>query len=243
MFDQLAPSQEQTPRRLPVLERRNTYTPQQDPRGTQRYDVIAPCGRTPSSPEGPRRQEQPPHEAGGFGRPCSSPEETAWRQGEPPVLFSRLPTAPAWFPSPQEEVQVMQQSAREAWTQLGRRFRRAHPNAPAARTSRTTRKPSLLDREAALPPYGCPGPGTAVQRSKRAHSRRSSAPDAPSHVPSGPFDHSGNHKAARTREPPRRSSVASGARSDHTVPSRATGVWRSAASPECERRSRAPGTW
>ena len=194
MFDQLAPSQEQTPKRLPVLERRNAYTPQQDPLVTQRYDAVAPCGRTSSSPERPQRQEEPPvttpHEAGGFGRACSSPVETAWRrQGEPPVFFSRLPTVPAWFPSPQEEVKVMQQSAREAWIQLGRRFRAAHPNAPAARTSRPKRKPS----------------------------RRSSVQDAPSHVPS------------RTREPARRSSVASGT--------------RSAASPERERRGRAPGTW
>ena len=187
MFDPLAPSQEPTPRRLPVLQRRNEYTPQQE-----RYDAVAPCGRTSSSPEGPRRQEAPPvatpHEAGGFGRACSSPDETAFRRrGEPPALFSRLPTAPAWFPSPHEEVSVMQQSAREAWIQLGRRFRVAHPDAGA---SRTARKPA----------------------------RRRSAPDAPSKA-------LGGIHPSRAREPAKRSSAASGA------------------SPERERRSRAPGTW
>jgi len=154
MFDQLAPSQEQKPRRFPVpaLERRNTT---QEPRAaqcslvparagltslpTQRYDAVAPCGRTCSSPEEPRRQGEPsvnaqgtptrqgeppgssysrlidlPHEATGFGRASSNPEEPVWRrQDKPPVLFSRLPTAPASFPSPQEEVK----REREFWSE------------------------------------------------------------------------------------------------------------------------------
>ncbi|KAJ1495438.1 hypothetical protein T484DRAFT_1762140 [Baffinella frigidus] len=138
MFDQLAPSQEQQARRFPSLERRNAYTPQ-EPRGKQRYNAVAPLSRTSSSPEEPRRQGDAPlaapspHEAAGFGRASSNPEEPVWRrQAEAPVFFSHLPTAPVWFPSPQEEVKVMQQSSRQAWTSLGRRFRAAHSTSPAA---------------------------------------------------------------------------------------------------------------
>ena len=138
MFDQLTPSQEQKVRRFPALERRNTNEPPQKPRSTQRYDAVAPCGRTCSSPEEPRRQGEPPvappHEATGFGRASSNPEEPVWRRHDkPPVLFSRLPTAPASFPSLQEEVKVMQQTSREAWTQLGVRFYTAHSQPPCLR--------------------------------------------------------------------------------------------------------------
>ena len=134
MFDQLAPSQEQKPRRFPKLERRNAYTPQ-DPRTTQQYDAVAPS--TSSSPKEPQRQEEPPapspQENGGFARTSSNPEVPVWqRQEEPPDLFGRLSSSPAWFPSPNEPVKVMQQSSREAWKIFGRRFSDAHSVSPVA---------------------------------------------------------------------------------------------------------------
>ena len=169
MFDQLGTSEDKVrrfpssaptnpPTQLPCTLHYPSAQPKERP-CTLRYDATA-----------------PPHRASGFGRTSSTPEG---RHGEPPVLFSRLSSAPAWFPSPHEEVKVMQQSSREAWTIFGSRFHAAH----ASRNSHT-----------------------------RELARRSSAPDAPSRVPS------------RAREPSRRSSVAS-------HPPAASGA-RTAASPD-----------
>jgi len=170
MFDQLGASTEDKARRFPSSA---PTDPPAQPEELPRYDAIA-----------------PPHRASGFGRTTSTPEG---RQGEPPVLFSRLSSAPAWFPSPHEEVKVMQQSSREAWTIFGRRFHAAHAPSPASRK-----------------PVRAPHASQFARHTAHELARRSSAPDAPSRVPS------------RARETSRRSSVASGARTaaspDHQLP-------------------------
>jgi hypothetical protein len=106
MFDQLVTSTEDKARRFPSSSPTNMSSQPKKLPCTLQYDDITPT-----------------HRASGFDRTSSSPEG---RRREPPALFSRLSSAPAWFPSPHEEVKVMQQSSREAWKIFGRRFHAAH---------------------------------------------------------------------------------------------------------------------
>lgn len=136
MFDQLIASAEKA-RRLPSRSPTNERTPHQEPRSTQRYDAFA-----------------PPHRASGFGRSASSPEYQ--RRADPPVLVIRHPTAPASFPSPQEEVKMAQQTSKEAWNILGRRFHATRTASPTARTSRVTTEPALRSSAPDFPSYLTP---------------------------------------------------------------------------------------
>ncbi|KAJ1486718.1 hypothetical protein T484DRAFT_1745424 [Baffinella frigidus] len=51
---------------------------------------------------------------------------TQQNDNEYTVLFIKHPTAPVWSPSPLEEVKVMQNTSRQSWNILKRRFQDAH---------------------------------------------------------------------------------------------------------------------
>jgi len=115
--------------------------------------------------------------------PVSAP---VWgRDGELPILFSKLPTSPVfptspvWSPSQHEEVVVMQQSQREAWKYLGRRFKAAHdedatsPHHASARAAVGRRSSMSHPCTSGAPPP--PAQGTPTQ--SRAQDRRASLPD------------------------------------------------------------------
>ncbi|KAJ1490099.1 hypothetical protein T484DRAFT_1935672, partial [Baffinella frigidus] len=158
--DQLDVSQEPKARRLPLLAATTPPAPWKEPERTQLYDTVLP-GR-----------------AAGIDRAVSNPEELVGRHnGEGAVLFTRLPTAPAWSPSLHEEVSVMQHSQRDAWNCLGGRFSRAHSSASSQASSTS---PNHANARAAQPgrrksvEYGChSGDSPPCER----QSRRGSLPD------------------------------------------------------------------
>jgi len=107
-------------------------------------------------------------------RVLSTPAEPVWgRDGD---LFIKLPTSPvfptspAWSPTQHEDVVVMQQSQREAWKSLGRRFDAAHDEdatSPHHANARGRRSSMSLPRTSSDPL-----PAT------RAQGRRASLPEA-----------------------------------------------------------------
>jgi len=151
-FDQIDALQEHKARRFPSLAPTNTQTPRKEAGMPQRDELLRAVARV-----------------------TSTPDEPVWgRDGERPILFNRLPTSPAfptspeWWPSQNEDVVVMQQSQREAWKSLGRRFDAAHDeDATSPHHARARRRSSIsLPRTSSDPPPA-----------SRAHGRRASLPD------------------------------------------------------------------
>ncbi|KAJ1493386.1 hypothetical protein T484DRAFT_1929188 [Baffinella frigidus] len=159
--DQLDVSPEPKARRLPSLAATTPPAPWTEPERTQRYDTVLP-GR-----------------AAGIDRAVSNPEQpVSGRDGEgAAVLFTRLPTSPAWSPSAHEEVSVMQHSQRDAWNCLGGRFARAHSSesSQASTTSPLHKNARAFEqgRRRSLE-YGCHS-GDSPQRERQG--RRGSLPD------------------------------------------------------------------
>ncbi|KAJ1490100.1 hypothetical protein T484DRAFT_1935674, partial [Baffinella frigidus] len=158
--DQLDVSQEPKARRLPLLAATTPSALWKEPERTQLYDTVLP-GR-----------------AAGIDRAVSNPEEPAWRHnGEGAVLFTRLPTSPAWSPSAHEEVSVMQHSQRDAWNCLGRRFAHAHSSASSQASSTSphhTNPRAFEEGRRKSVEYVCHS-GDSPQRERQ--SRRGSLPD------------------------------------------------------------------
>jgi len=171
-FDQMDALQEHKARRLPSLSPTKTQTSPKESGTTQRDELLRAVDRA-----------------------ISNSEEPVWgRDGELPILFNKLPTSPVfptspvWSPAQSEEVVVMQQSQREAWKCLGRRFSAAHDEdatSPERGMWRESNARAAAGRRSSMS-HPLPRQASDPLPAKRAQGRRASLPDQRQLAPRSP---------------------------------------------------------